>query len=66
MPGLSTSTEQRLAAYEHAGALGFCRLFSLAPLVIIVVAISDLVGSQAATAVGRERAVWEVKSPAVK
>jgi membrane protein len=56
-------------AFEHAGALGFCTLFSLAPLVIIVVAIvgivfgadaasgrisvaiTDLVGAQAATAV---------------
>ena len=56
-------------AFEHAGALAFCTLFSLAPLVIIVVAIvgivfgadaasgqisvaiSDLVGAQAATAV---------------
>jgi membrane protein len=56
-------------AFEHAAALGFCTLFSLAPLVIIVVAvvgivfgkdaasgqisvaISDLVGSQAAAAV---------------
>jgi membrane protein len=56
-------------AFEHAAALAFCTLFSLAPLVIIVVAIvgivfgedaangqisaaiSDLVGSQAATAV---------------
>ncbi len=56
-------------AFEHAGALGFCTLFSLAPLVIIVVAIvgivfgedaasgqisvaiSDLVGPQAASAV---------------
>ena len=56
-------------AFEHAGALAFCTLFSLAPLVIIVVAIvgivfgedaasgqisiaiSDLVGAQAAKAV---------------
>src|SRR5688500_20293348 len=56
-------------AFEHAGALGFCTLFSLAPLVIIVVAIvgivfgedaasgqisvaiTDLVGPQAAAAV---------------
>ena len=56
-------------AFEHAAALGFCTLFSLAPLVIIVVAIvgivfgedaasgqisvaiTDLVGAQAAVAV---------------
>jgi len=56
-------------AFEHAAALAFCTLFSLAPLVIIVVAIvgiafgedaasgqisvaiSDLVGPQAAAAV---------------
>jgi len=56
-------------AFEQAGSLAFCTLFSLAPLVIIVVAIvgtvfgedaasgqisaaiSDLVGTQAATAV---------------
>jgi membrane protein len=56
-------------AFEHAAALGFCTLFSLAPLVIIVVAIvgivfgedaasgqisvaiTDLVGVQAAAAV---------------
>jgi membrane protein len=56
-------------AFEHAGALAFCTLFSLAPLVIIIVAIvgmvfgedaasgqisvaiSDLIGSQAALAV---------------
>jgi len=56
-------------AFEHAAALAFCTLFSLAPLVIIIVAIvgvvfgadaasgqisvaiSDLVGAQAATAV---------------
>src|SRR5688572_20838013 len=56
-------------AFEHAAALAFCTLFSLAPLVIIVVAIvgmvfgedaasgqisvaiSDLIGSQAASAV---------------
>jgi membrane protein len=56
-------------AFEHAAALAFCTLFSLAPLVIIVVAIvgivfgedaasgqisaaiTDLVGSQAASAV---------------
>ena len=56
-------------AFEHAAALAFCTLFSLAPLVIIIVAIvgivfgadaasgqisvaiSDLVGPQAATAV---------------
>jgi membrane protein len=56
-------------AFEHAAALAFCTLFSLAPLMIIVVAIvgtvfgedaasgrisaaiSDLIGSQAASAV---------------
>jgi membrane protein len=56
-------------AFEHAAALAFCTLFSLAPLVIIIVAIvgmvfgadaasgqisvaiADLVGAQAATAV---------------
>jgi membrane protein len=56
-------------AFEHAGALAFCTLFSLAPLMIIIVAIvgmvfgedaasgqisvaiSDLIGSQAASAV---------------
>jgi membrane protein len=66
-----TATQRWLErdAFEHAGALGFCTLFSLAPLVIIVVAIvgvvfgedaasgqisvaiTDLVGQQAAAAV---------------
>jgi membrane protein len=37
-------------AFQHAGALGFCTLFSLAPLVIIVVAIVGAVfGEQAAS-----------------
>ncbi len=37
-------------AFEHAGALGFCTLFSLAPLVIIVVAIVGIVfGEDAAS-----------------
>jgi membrane protein len=37
-------------AFEHAGALGFCTLFSLAPLVIIVVAIVGVVfGADAAS-----------------
>lgn len=37
-------------AFEHAGALGFCTLFSLAPLVIIVVAIVGIVfGNDAAS-----------------
>jgi membrane protein len=37
-------------AFEHAGALAFCTLFSLAPLVIIVVAIVGLVfGEDAAS-----------------
>jgi membrane protein len=37
-------------AFQHAGALGFCTLFSLAPLVIILVAIVGAVfGEQAAS-----------------
>jgi membrane protein len=37
-------------AFEHAGALGFCTLFSLAPLVIIVVAVVGIVfGEDAAS-----------------
>jgi len=37
-------------AFEHAGALAFCTLFSLAPLVIIVVAIVGIIfGEDAAT-----------------
>jgi membrane protein len=37
-------------AFEHAGALGFCTLFSLAPLVIIVVSIVGIVfGEDAAS-----------------
>src|SRR6187551_2822535 len=37
-------------AFEHAAALGFCTLFSLAPLVIIVVAIVGIVfGEDAAS-----------------
>lgn len=37
-------------AFEHAAALGFCTLFSLAPLVIIVVAIVGIVfGNDAAS-----------------
>jgi uncharacterized BrkB/YihY/UPF0761 family membrane protein len=37
-------------AFEHAVALGFCTLFSLAPLVIIVVAIVGVVfGEDAAS-----------------
>src|SRR5688572_22155400 len=37
-------------AFEHAGALGFATLFSLAPLVIIVVAIVGIVfGEDAAS-----------------
>jgi membrane protein len=37
-------------AFQHAGALGFCTLFSLAPLVIIVVAIVGAVyGADAAS-----------------
>jgi membrane protein len=37
-------------AFEHAGALGFCTLFSLAPLVIIVVAVVGIVfGADAAS-----------------
>ena len=35
-------------AFEHAGALAFCTLFSLAPLVIIVVAIVGMVFGEAA------------------
>jgi membrane protein len=33
-------------AFEHAGALGFCTLFSLAPLVIIIVTIVGVVFGQ--------------------
>ena len=37
-------------AFEHAGALAFCTLFSLAPLVIIVVAVVGMVfGEKAAS-----------------
>ncbi|HUQ09408.1 MAG TPA: YhjD/YihY/BrkB family envelope integrity protein, partial [Steroidobacteraceae bacterium] len=37
-------------AFEHAGALAFCTLFSLAPLVIIIVAIVGIVfGDDAAS-----------------
>src|SRR5690606_22177602 len=37
-------------AFQHAGALGFCTLFSLAPLVIILVAIVGAVfGEEAAS-----------------
>jgi membrane protein len=37
-------------AFEHAGALAFCTLFSLAPLVIIVVAIVGIIfGEDAAS-----------------
>ncbi len=37
-------------AFEHAGALGFCTLFSMAPLVIIVVSIVGIVfGEDAAS-----------------
>ncbi|MGH8178593.1 MAG: YihY/virulence factor BrkB family protein [Steroidobacter sp.] len=35
-------------AFQHAGALGFCTLFSLAPLVIILVAIVGVVYGEAA------------------
>jgi membrane protein len=47
-----TATQRWLErdAFEHAGALGFCTLFSLAPLVIIVVAIVGIVfGEDAAS-----------------
>jgi membrane protein len=36
-------------AFQHAGALGFCTLFSLAPLVIILVAIGAVFGEQVAS-----------------
>lgn len=43
-----TATQRWLErdAFEHAGALGFCTLFSLAPLVIIVVAVVGIVFGQ--------------------
>jgi membrane protein len=47
-----TATQRWLErdAFEHAGALGFCTLFSLAPLVIIVVSIVGIVfGKDAAS-----------------
>jgi membrane protein len=45
LPVLKTAAQRWLErdAFEHAGALAFCTLFSLAPLVIIVVAIVGMV-----------------------
>lgn len=47
--GIFKSATQRWVerdAFEHAGALGFCTLFSLAPLVIILVTIVGIVFGQ--------------------
>jgi membrane protein len=52
LPIFKTAAQRWLErdAFEHAGALAFCTLFSLAPLVIIVVAIVGIVfGEDAAS-----------------
>jgi membrane protein len=50
-------------AFEHAGALGFCTLFSLAPLVIIVVAVVGIVFGQDAASGQISGAISELVGP---
>ena len=50
-------------AFEHAGALGFCTLFSLAPLVIIVVTIVGIVFGQDAASGQISGAISDLVGP---
>jgi membrane protein len=50
-------------AFEHAGALGFCTLFSLAPLVIIVVAVVGIVFGQDAASGQISGAISDLVGP---
>jgi len=65
LPIFKTATQRWLErdAFVHAGALGFCTLFSLAPLVIIVVSIVGIVFGQDAASGQISAAITDLVGP---